>query len=1262
MRTLANAALRLALLFVAAALAACGGGGGGGGGGAANPPAFSLTDSNALAASAVALRVMEQIGVASELPLVAAFELDTRRATQFSFPCGGSNVNLRNTDANADLRVSAGDTLSATHTTLCSGAPFRSISVRVSTVDLENYRLEGAADFDIESATGDRLLGTLSLATSVDRTSGQIAFLMTNITLTSVRDGKTERLSNARFDRRFDVAGRYSLDFSGQLDSGSLGGQYSFATPVRFAGYFGELPTAGELVATSGRTRARVAVSPSASPQQDAADYQIDAGSGYGPVTTVRWRELTGGLLFYWIPNDPPVITSFRLTPANPVVGTLVTATATATDPEGDSVAFEYRWTLEGQSYSSYGETQLLTAVHKGDRMTVTVTARDGRAEATRSITFEVGNAAPVVTSLTLDPAAPTSVDDLTAAAMIEDADGDSFTLRYEWQRNGVTIAGVTGSTLPRSAFAKGDTVVAIAHVSDGSATVSQQVSVTIADALPRLTWLSPVTTVAHGALLSARAVATDPDGEALPSSLRFELRYGPAGMSVDATTGVVSWLARGPMFERSMDVRYGVGTNIQGTETVAATVTVQDPNRQYPLARSSLDPGQYYSNLRAGDFDGDGDAEMLLLTRGGVLYELEAAGSTYRQSWMYPFGWSVAPLAFATADIDADGAHEIFVASGDRVLRLDGVARRVTASATLAATMPPYLPSCADLETADLDRDGTIELVCSATLFGFPDAGVNNPLIVFDAATLAVERQVEGYFGNDMAIGNVDNDPALEIVTWRGYVIDGVTLQQEWVSAETFGSGVAVGDVTGDSIAEIVAGYGNASGTVGRIFSAVSKSTLAELPHLGYTTNVIANIDGTGRPEILMAGSRFAAYRYNGPGSVTTVFSMVLPNDKGATTLAVANVDRAQDARVEFVLGTNQDSIEIADFPAGGIRIEWSSANLEPAVPQTLSGPFFGGQLARSPAVAPRPLFMTPQTGFRGARLFTLNPANGDLTYSPEIPQGDAWWDPADLVVTDFDNDGTDEAFISVADRIDSAVGAYEFFAGQLRFRSPILPDGPVVDIDRGDFNGDGSDDLVALTANGGLRVYDVVGGGALLWSETIPPGGSAVAVANLDGAGLPEIIATTYQQVIVFARASPTAPFVRRYETALFDYGGDMTVGDVDGDGLAEIFFMFDSPRIVQRFNHRLEPGTRFFLPWTAESLSIEASAFGRKNLVATYYDPAGSELRILDPVLGEEIWRSPPIPGAFAPNSIHFVDIAGDGVLRLAFGTSSGVFLTR
>ena len=54
----------------------------------------------------------------------------------------------------------------------------------------------------------------------------------------------------------------------------------------------------------------------------------------------------------------------------------------------------------------------------------------------------QAGNAPPVVDSAVIDQSAPKTNDTLTVTATAHDPEGDPITLRYEWRKNGVQIAG----------------------------------------------------------------------------------------------------------------------------------------------------------------------------------------------------------------------------------------------------------------------------------------------------------------------------------------------------------------------------------------------------------------------------------------------------------------------------------------------------------------------------------------------------------------------------------------------------------------------------------------------------------------------------------------------------------------------------------------------------------------------------------------------------------------------------------------------------
>ena len=85
--------------------------------------------------------------------------------------------------------------------------------------------------------------------------------------------------------------------------------------------------------------------------------------------------------------------------------------------------------------------------------------------------------------------------------------------------------------------------------------------------------------------------------------------------------------------------------------------------------------------------------------------------------------------------------------------------------------------------------------------------------------------------------------------------------------------------------------------------------------------------------------------------------------------------------------------------------------------------------------------------------------------------------------------------------------------------------------------------------------------------------------------------------------------------------------------------------------------------------EGWALEPSAGARKNLListgsdnSNYWAPAPTEIWAIDAVTGAGVWRSPPLPGEFSRNSLQTLDVNGDGLYELSFGTYVGGFITR
>src|SRR5581483_11563400 len=168
-------------------------------------------------------------------------------------------------------------------------------------------------------------------------------------------------------------------------------------------------------------------------------------------------------------------------------------------------------------------------------------------------------------------------------------------------------------------------------------------------------------------------------------------------------------------------------------------------------------------------------------------------------------------------------------------------------------------------LKVADIDNDGMAELVCLGldASYAYPARG---RIYVFNARTLQLKWMTDDLvLGTAMAVGNVDSDPALEIVTSGGYVFDGATGANQWAYAPGFGLQVDIGDVVGDGVGKIV---GTGGGVGITAYDAVQKTVLWSGPPgvNGFSNIKVAQLDDTGPAEIIAADGgwgNITVYRY---------------------------------------------------------------------------------------------------------------------------------------------------------------------------------------------------------------------------------------------------------------------------------------------------------------------------------------------------------------------------------------------------------------
>ena len=187
------------------------------------------------------------------------------------------------------------------------------------------------------------------------------------------------------------------------------------------------------------------------------------------------------------IGNAAPQITSLALTPASPRTQDTLSVAVGTRDADGDTVALSYSWAVDGTTISPTTATLSGSSWFSKDQtVAVTVVAGDGidtGAPATDSVL--ITNTPPGAPTISIDPASPTTADDLVCTVDVasSDADADSVTYTMTWTVDGVAY--------PDDALDSGDTGFAW----DGPSTTTwTDDTVPAADAALGLEWTCTAT------------------------------------------------------------------------------------------------------------------------------------------------------------------------------------------------------------------------------------------------------------------------------------------------------------------------------------------------------------------------------------------------------------------------------------------------------------------------------------------------------------------------------------------------------------------------------------------------------------------------------------------------------------------------------------------------------------------------------------------------------------------------------------------------
>ena len=154
------------------------------------------------------------------------------------------------------------------------------------------------------------------------------------------------------------------------------------------------------------------------------------------------------------IQNAPPTVDSLSLSPTSPNTVATVTASVTASDPDGDPVYLDYQWLVNGVAVSGATSTSLdgLTNFDKGDAVAVTVSPRGPTTTGipVTSTAVTVVNTPPLAPILEITPGLPSTSDDLLCEVTTGayDLDMDSVSYSATWADSTGAAASTTSTTI----------------------------------------------------------------------------------------------------------------------------------------------------------------------------------------------------------------------------------------------------------------------------------------------------------------------------------------------------------------------------------------------------------------------------------------------------------------------------------------------------------------------------------------------------------------------------------------------------------------------------------------------------------------------------------------------------------------------------------------------------------------------------------------------------------------------------------------------
>ncbi|MBK8972460.1 MAG: hypothetical protein IPM37_14370 [Hahellaceae bacterium] len=656
------------------------------------------------------------------------------------------------------------------------------------------------------------------------------------------------------------------------------------------------------------------------------------------------------------------------------------------------------------------------------------------------------------------------------------DEDEDTVVIQeYRWYVNQeLQYTSTTSNALPAHTAKAGDLVEVEFLVSDGHYQVTtEKVHYTVRYGVGHVRVRGAPLSVAPGneVQFTAKVQEGDQNGDVIGAAY---LISGPDGAEID-DEGNVTWTASTSLISNSAQYTFVLSSspdlNDYQTDIKRVNVLVNDSTGTGPIASSGLFVPRRNHSMHVGNFDGETGNELLVTDSVARIALFEASTDGYRQKWMYPYSQINNELVVQVLgyDLDEDGAQDIAVATRKHIVVINPVNNQYT---PIYALDDQIIRSFALGKLAGDDSTKLALVVSHDSDFG---SDFDKRLLIIDLASkeTLLETQLSTssngiYEKTELAIGNVDHDPALEIITSDGFVFDGLSLQNQWYLGDKFGDSISVGDTDGDGLDEIL---GAMEWGFVRLYNALEKTSLTVLDDANTCSTLIANTEEDNRSEIIIGDCQLGSIRaYDYSGNTLSEQWQTYLQGSGSISLVTGDVDN--DGVKELLWGADTNSTgpdQLIMMDLDDARQIYSGEE-----PSELDG-FAAAGWGIFDNAGERAVFYIDRTnnGYTGSRFAIVN-SLGRYTLSEQV--NDVYHSEGSAQVVDYDHNGVSEILFTERNYSGRSISLKMLPELSDIWTSSTMSDdlstAPAVDLD---LNGDGNLD-VAFVSGKTIDVIDIV------------------------------------------------------------------------------------------------------------------------------------------------------------------------------------------